>query len=190
MSEPTMEGLRITKSNYVYFVRALTLGLIKIGIAKNASARLIGMQTGSPDKLELMGVVRPRDEDPVFLEQRLHHRFRRHKSHGEWFHPVPALVEYIEQNAVSLEVDRQQLIYEAMERIGILEPSDQRTASAIQAELDAFRRAAELREQNLQPEQIVALMPRPSIPEGVPVPQGNGRKARMERYLLARGLER
>ena len=77
----------------VYFVRAKTLGLIKIGLTMNMNDRMKTLRVGSPDQLELVGAVMDRDADR--LEGRLHARFADHRSHGEWFHPCPELLEVI-----------------------------------------------------------------------------------------------
>lgn len=77
----------------VYFVQAKALGLIKIGIAVDASARLAALRTGSPDRLELLGVIPVRDA--VASERALHRAFRPYHSHGEWFRPAPSLLELI-----------------------------------------------------------------------------------------------
>lgn len=82
----------------VYFVRAITLGLIKIGVANHALIRVVSLQTHSPDKLEIMGVVMC--DNYGFLERLLHGRFEHLRSHGEWFRPGDDLLTYIEENAL------------------------------------------------------------------------------------------
>lgn len=83
----------------VYFVRALKLGLIKIGQTDCALTRLGNMQTGSPDRLELLGVII--GGDAVAVERSLHRRFARSRLHGEWFRPSEALLAYIAEHATS-----------------------------------------------------------------------------------------
>ena len=70
---------------FVYVIQSRTLRLVKIGLAGNPRARLRGLQTGSPDKLELLGAF-------VFtlaadLEAGFHKKFVQHHAHGEWYHP-------------------------------------------------------------------------------------------------------
>jgi hypothetical protein len=77
----------------VYFVQAAKLGLIKIGVATDARRRLIALQTGSPDRLSLLGVVGA--DDAAAFERDLHARFRRHWTHGEWFEPAAPRLDYI-----------------------------------------------------------------------------------------------
>ena len=92
----------IPEPSWVYFVRAKTVGLIKIGIANLPRRRLNALQVGSPDKLEIIGLIRARDH--ADLERHLHSRFSRHRQHGEWFSPDPALVKFIDENAVPEDV--------------------------------------------------------------------------------------
>lgn len=87
----------IMKRREVYFVRAQTLGLIKIGTANFAAERLAVLKTASPDALELLGVVFC--DNYGSLEAELHSRFWASRSHGEWFRPTPDLIEYIAANA-------------------------------------------------------------------------------------------
>lgn len=87
---------------WVYFVRAKTVGLIKIGIAMMPERRLNALQVGSPDRLELVALIRSRDHRT--LEQGLHGRFSRYRAHGEWFRPEQPLLKFIESEAVPAAV--------------------------------------------------------------------------------------
>lgn len=84
------------KDREVYFIRAIIIGLIKIGTANFAAERFRVLKTASPDKLELLGVVLCRNYGS--LEGELHMRFAEHRSHGEWYRPSSDLIEYIEKN--------------------------------------------------------------------------------------------
>ena len=88
-----LRGSRVTP--VVYFVRAETLGLIKIGATLDLSDRLKTLQVGSPDKLTCVGAIYA--PDAFDQEKRLHARLRDHWSHGEWFHPHADILELIEQ---------------------------------------------------------------------------------------------
>lgn len=90
-----------TRSTYVYFIQAETLGLIKIGCAVDPSDRLYTLQCGSPDQLKLLAVIR--DPNAYDREKGLHHHFRAHQSHGEWFRPAPEVLAYIAANAVDYD---------------------------------------------------------------------------------------
>jgi hypothetical protein len=169
---------RVSKANYVYFVRAETMRLIKIGIAKDLESRLSGLQTGSPDKLTLMGLIRP-DTDPKYLENRLHNKFSKHHSHGEWFHPHPSLEAYIAKHAISPAQNQYELAYSAMSKLsrGQIEPMEPWSPEL----------AVMYSEPEPEPAAFAGAW-RPTIPEGVDYPKGNDRKSRMARYKLARGI--
>jgi hypothetical protein len=144
-SEERPAGKR-RQAEFVYFVESEVTNLIKIGVARDMTARLRALQTGSPDKLKVVALIR--DPDPKRLEHELHVRFRRSRSHGEWFAASADLVDYIVANAKSPAEDER----------------DEREARMA----DWVRRG------------VVGV-----LPAG---PTGNTRKAKMARYLLARGL--
>jgi hypothetical protein len=70
---------------HVYFVRAETLGLVKIGRATDIRKRLRSLQSGSPDKLSLVGVWPT--SNPAHFEAVLHSMFAARRVRGEWFWP-------------------------------------------------------------------------------------------------------
>lgn len=69
---------------HAYFIRACRSGLVKIGCASNPVARLKELQTGSPEKLELVGVIPDAGQAG---ERELHELLAPYRSHGEWFKP-------------------------------------------------------------------------------------------------------
>lgn len=79
----------------VYFVQAVTMGLIKIGMTVDMSDRLKTLQVGCPDELKLLGVIY--DRRARRIEQALHARFNEHHVRGEWFRPDQSLLDYIAQ---------------------------------------------------------------------------------------------
>lgn len=79
---------------FVYFIRAENLRLVKIGAAVEPSERLATLRCGCPDQLTLVGVIQT-EENAYELERRLHHRFRDHWSHGEWFRLDEALEAFM-----------------------------------------------------------------------------------------------
>jgi len=81
----------------VYFIRAKTLGLIKIGIANRAADRLQSLQTMSPDALEILGVLQC--SKIGIVEQQMHQRFKHLRLHGEWFQPGEDLLAFIAEKA-------------------------------------------------------------------------------------------
>lgn len=88
---PTLRGFPICP--LVYFIRAQTLGLIKIGSTVDLGHRLVCLQTGSPDKLELIGAICA--DDAFKIEERLHREFADVRTHGEWFQPSAELLALI-----------------------------------------------------------------------------------------------
>ena len=75
----------------VYFIEAAN-GLIKIGRSTDPLRRLRGLQTGSPVQLRMVLVLTGLG---VADEMALHDRFAEYRSHGEWFHPGPDLIEFV-----------------------------------------------------------------------------------------------
>ena len=93
----------------VYFVQAQTLGFIKIGFAADAADRLRTLRVGSPDELTLLGSIY--SADAKALEASIHARFQAHRHHGEWFHPVPELLDFVSREASS---SSDEFVFEAM----------------------------------------------------------------------------
>lgn len=118
---PPKRSLRAPE--FVYFLRAETTRLIKIGVSRDIRQRIVALQTGSPDKLVLMGIIRC--DAPKDFERELHSRFGRDRSHGEWFRPSEALEALIAQRAVSLQEDdraKSNLMIQAWIAQGIITP--------------------------------------------------------------------
>jgi hypothetical protein len=88
------------KSRSIYFAQAKTLGFIKIGAAADVVGRLKEIQTGCPDEVELLGVIRDLD-CALRREGELHRRFAKSRHRGEWFHPTDDLLDFI-KNIASL----------------------------------------------------------------------------------------
>jgi hypothetical protein len=78
----------------IYFVQAVTLGLIKIGVADEACARLRQLAMGSPDRLKVLGTHVC--EHGGKTEPALHEKFAEFRAHGEWFRPDERLLEWID----------------------------------------------------------------------------------------------
>lgn len=93
---PTLRGWPATPT--VYFVQARALRLIKIGVTMDLGDRLKTLRVGCPDQLELLGAIY--DRGGHVTELTLHGRFDEHRSHGEWFHPCPELLEFIAENSL------------------------------------------------------------------------------------------
>lgn len=75
---------------YVYFIQGSNEeGLIKIGWAKDPIKRLADLQTACPIPLTLLG-AKPGD---VTDEKALHRKLAFARFHGEWFAPVPEVLD-------------------------------------------------------------------------------------------------
>jgi Meiotically up-regulated gene 113 len=78
----------------IYFVQCDNAdAYIKIGWTSDDTplTRLGSLQSACPYKLRLLGVV----DGDCDAEYRLHFRFITARVRGEWFKPVPALLDYI-----------------------------------------------------------------------------------------------
>lgn len=80
----------------VYFIAAPLAQMIKIGSSRDAYLRLEQLQTGSPEKLHVIGTIT--DPSAMILERVLHEQFAHLRSHGEWFCEAPELAAYIAAN--------------------------------------------------------------------------------------------
>ena len=79
-----------TPARFVYFIQSAD-GPIKIGSASDVNARLGSLQTGSPEKLTLLGAI----EGGEARERELHQQFAATRLRGEWFAPSAALLRLI-----------------------------------------------------------------------------------------------
>ena len=71
---------------HVYFVQSGRRGSIKIGSAINVERRMTTLQTGNPDRLRLLAVIKCKTRgDAMVLEKKLHKKFKRHRLRGEWY---------------------------------------------------------------------------------------------------------
>lgn len=111
----------------VYFVQSVSGGPIKIGYtSKNPLSRLQSLQTANPEILQLLGV----QFGDTKLESDLWYRFRhahikaasnasfkRYSRSSEWFNPVPELLDYIRENAITLDKAKAQHERQEAERL-------------------------------------------------------------------------
>lgn len=90
---------RITKScqkdldTFVYFIEAVGIDRIKIGVSRDPEARVQQLSTGSPFPLNLLGKLRGGPE----LERQLQHQFAALHITGEWFHASQELRAFLRQ---------------------------------------------------------------------------------------------
>jgi hypothetical protein len=83
-------GLHYRRNSMIYFIQD-TAGNIKIGHANNVRSRFRSLQTAHATKLRLLATIPGNVDD----ERALHRRFINHRLGGEWFRPVPELLEFI-----------------------------------------------------------------------------------------------
>ena len=77
---------------WIYFIQSTSPGNpIKIGYAGNTEGRLRQLRTGHPGRLTLLA----RFPGTRAQEKKLHRQFRPNRIFGEWFHPVPELLELV-----------------------------------------------------------------------------------------------
>lgn len=82
----------------VYFIQD-EQGAIKIGRSTNAQDRLSALQTSTASKLSMIGTI----NGGAWTEGQLHQYFAGARIRGEWFRPVPQLIEYINTHAQIVE---------------------------------------------------------------------------------------
>jgi hypothetical protein len=72
----------------VYFVEAPRSGAVKVGFTRDLSKRLPALQTGSPEKLQVLAWYPTRRE----AETALHAALAGYRLHGEWFESEPVKI--------------------------------------------------------------------------------------------------
>lgn len=76
---------------HLYFIQSGDTGPVKIGRSNDALSRLCALQTSSPVRLQLLGVV----SDGGYAENKLHRHFKALRLVGEWFDATPELLDAI-----------------------------------------------------------------------------------------------
>jgi hypothetical protein len=76
----------------VYFIHNRRANAIKIGVSNDPIGRMVFLQTGCPDRLEMACTV----PGGTLEEAELHRRFAADRISGEWFEVSEALVAWIE----------------------------------------------------------------------------------------------
>ncbi len=96
---------------YIYFVRAIRLNLVKIGMTENIHQRIINLKANSPDELELLKAVRTDSTYPS--DHAIHSLFPHLRAHGEWFTWTSELQKFMEQlDTDESKTERTPLFYE------------------------------------------------------------------------------
>jgi hypothetical protein len=73
----------------IYFIRCADR--IKIGFSENPKVRLGKISADAPYPCALLGAV----EGGKDVENELHAKWKQHRAHGEWFHDVPEITEWV-----------------------------------------------------------------------------------------------
>ena len=68
---------------FVYLIREEFMGLVKIGVSTDPSARLQDLQVSCPQRLDLVAVIQ--SDHPKQTEAKLHVEFESKHYRGEWF---------------------------------------------------------------------------------------------------------
>lgn len=77
----------------LYFIQSEYGGLIKIGRARDVAARLATLQTGCPEPLQVVGIIREGGR----FEAQIHNHFHMLRVRGEWFDDAPDLLHFIDR---------------------------------------------------------------------------------------------
>lgn len=79
------------KSEYVYFIKNDTTGLIKIGMTTDPHQRLLAIKTtlntatGIDNELRYVGIIRMTSTNMQDFERSLHKKYALYRKNGEWF---------------------------------------------------------------------------------------------------------
>lgn len=72
--------------SYVYAILDETNGCLKIGKANDVKMRLSELQTGNPNPLKVVGIIKCQNENHAFrVEKSIHTEYSRLHIRGEWF---------------------------------------------------------------------------------------------------------
>ncbi len=97
-------GKFTSSCGFVYFIQAGDAGLIKIGWALEPEQRRKELQTGSADRLRLIGAF----EGDRLVEQGIHRRLKHLRSHGEWFRPTLEIEQVMQEHGAAARMDREE----------------------------------------------------------------------------------
>jgi len=86
-------------SGYLYFIQAEN-GLIKIGISTSPAERALSLASNNSEKITVLGLIKASRFELGKLEREHHERFKKERSHGEWFHPTEELLNVAKSNSI------------------------------------------------------------------------------------------
>jgi hypothetical protein len=100
LQRKTRSERRAAGTKVVYFIQSKATGEIKIGWTGGpVSERINMLQVGNPSELVLLATM-PGGPN---RERYVHHKFRDFKVRGEWYVPVPELMDFIVKYAEAPE---------------------------------------------------------------------------------------
>lgn len=85
-------NLRLTGRSWLYFTQQGESGPVKIGRTRQLTARINALSVTSAFELRLLGTI----PETWLSEERAHRVFARHRIKGEWFEPIPGILELAE----------------------------------------------------------------------------------------------
>lgn len=83
-------------SGFIYFIQGESGGPIKIGYTTDLEQRLKTLQTGYPDRLDLLLAFPGKPKH----EKAIHKQFEPYRLNGEWFRPTPEVMAKIKEFAI------------------------------------------------------------------------------------------
>jgi len=89
------------KHSYVYFILAPVANMVKIGVAINLKDRFTNLSNMSPIPIKMLCAM----PGSYALENKLHHKFKHLRDHGEWFRYEGELLYYCENLIKSNEIN-------------------------------------------------------------------------------------
>lgn len=89
---PARPAVKAVDNRKVYAILAWRSRMVKIGVAADPRQRLATIRTMSPEPLELIAVSHGGGRA---IEGQLHRKLGSIRSHGEWFHLTPELMEIL-----------------------------------------------------------------------------------------------
>ncbi len=88
---------KLLKERFIYFIQSGEDGPIKIGITDNVTNRLCSLQSASPYKLKVLYSAKLREDLANLEERHMHFIFKGIHLRGEWFRPMPFLMQRIDE---------------------------------------------------------------------------------------------
>lgn len=85
------EAHKTQPTTWIYAIRAGHTGPVKIGITNSPAKRLATLQQANSDTLRGLACWR----DFPFVEKQLHAEFQHARIRGEWFRPIPELLDLV-----------------------------------------------------------------------------------------------